>query len=53
MLVTLMDLTRELEGLEFVHALEIEQEVREGAYHTGMASVVQVVGVRPVAQSGW
>jgi hypothetical protein len=46
MLVTLADLTRELPGLDFVHAEELEREVREGAYHTGVASVVQVIGVR-------
>ena len=44
MLVTLADLTGELAGLEFVHARELEREAREGAYHTGVASVVQVVG---------
>ncbi|MBM3981298.1 MAG: class I SAM-dependent methyltransferase [Planctomycetes bacterium] len=47
MLPTLVELTEELAGLEFVHAREIDREVREGAYHTGVASVVQVVGLRP------
>ena len=47
MLPTLAELTEELAGLEFVHARELEREVREGAYHTGVASVVQVVGRRP------
>jgi SAM-dependent methyltransferase len=47
MLPTLSDLTAELAGLEFVHARELDREVREGAYHTGVASVVQIVGVRP------
>lgn len=47
MLLTLADLTEELAGLEFVHARELDREVREGAYHTGVASVVQVIGVRP------
>lgn len=46
MLPTLADLTEELDGLEFVHARELEREVREGAYHTGVASVVQIIGVR-------
>ncbi|MFO0796126.1 MAG: class I SAM-dependent methyltransferase [Gemmataceae bacterium] len=46
LLVTLSDLAEELAGLEFVHALELDREVREGSYHTGVASVVQVVGLR-------
>jgi SAM-dependent methyltransferase len=50
MLVTLADLIEELAGLEFVHARELEREVREGTYHTGLASVVQVIGVRPPAE---
>lgn len=47
MLPTLAELTVELTGLEFAHARELDREVREGTYHTGVASVVQVVGVRP------
>jgi SAM-dependent methyltransferase len=46
MLVSLDDLTEELAGLEFLHALELEREVREGLYHTGLASVVQLVARR-------
>jgi SAM-dependent methyltransferase len=46
MLLTLDTLTRELAGLEFVHALELDREVREGAYHTGVANVVQLVARR-------
>ena len=45
-MVSLADLTHELAGLEFLHAEELEREVREGAYHTGLASVVQVVARR-------
>jgi SAM-dependent methyltransferase len=47
MLPTLADLTEELAGLEFVHARELDREVREGAYHTGVAAVVQIIGVKP------
>jgi SAM-dependent methyltransferase len=47
MLPTLADLAEELAGLEFVHARELDREVREGKYHTGLAAVVQVVGRRP------
>ena len=46
MLASLADLTEELAGLEFVHARELEREVREGACHAGLASVVQAVGAR-------
>jgi SAM-dependent methyltransferase len=46
MAVSLAGLLEELAGLEFVHARELDREVREGAYHTGVASVVQVVGRR-------
>ncbi|HEX8912705.1 MAG TPA: class I SAM-dependent methyltransferase [Humisphaera sp.] len=46
MLASLADLRAELAGLEFVRAVELERDVREGAYHTGVAAVVQVVGVR-------
>ena len=51
MLVSLAGLREELAVLEFVHARELEREVREGAYHTGVASVVQVVGLRPHAEA--
>lgn len=50
MTVTLAGLIEELAGLEFVHARELDREVREGAYHTGVASVVQVVGLRRHAE---
>jgi SAM-dependent methyltransferase len=49
LMVSLDDLTRELAGLEFLHARELEREVREGSYHTGLASVVQVVARRGAA----
>jgi SAM-dependent methyltransferase len=46
LLASLDDLKRELAGLEFLHAQELEREVREGQYHTGLASVVQIVARR-------
>jgi SAM-dependent methyltransferase len=46
MLVTLEDLKRELEGLDLEVGRVVEREVREGAYHSGLAAVVQVVGRR-------
>jgi len=46
MLPTLADLRRELDGLDFVHAVECERVVREGSGHTGMSAVVQIVAKR-------
>jgi SAM-dependent methyltransferase len=46
MLLSLDQLRAELAGLEFLHAQELEREVREGMYHTGPASVVQLVARR-------
>jgi hypothetical protein len=51
MMVSLAGLIEELAGLEFAHARELERDVREGAYHTGVASVVQVVAMRPHADA--
>ena len=47
MLMSLDELKLELVGLEFIHAVEMEREVREGSRHTGLASVVQVIGIKP------
>lgn len=52
MLPTVGVLAAELAGLEFVHAEELEREVREGARHTGVAAVVQVVARRAAADGG-
>lgn len=46
--MTLPDLMRELEGLEFIHAVETEREVIEGHGHNGRGGVVQVMARRPV-----
>jgi hypothetical protein len=51
-MVSLKDLRNELSGLEFVHARELEREVREGTYHTGLASVVQLLAQRTAAEPG-
>ncbi len=45
--MTLADLRRELAGLEFVHAVEVERQVIEGRGHTGLGSVVQIIARRP------
>jgi SAM-dependent methyltransferase len=47
MLMSLDELKRELAGLEFIHAVQIERVVREGSRHTGLASVCQVMGIKP------
>ena len=49
MLPTLAGLREELAGLEFDHAAELERDVTEGRYHTGVASVVQILARRPDA----
>ena len=41
-------LARELQNLHFSHLVEVEREVIEGIYHTGMASVVQAIGHRKI-----
>jgi len=47
MLMALDELKQELSGLEFVHAVTLERDVKEGRGHTGIASVVQLLGVKP------
>jgi hypothetical protein len=46
MLMSLDDLKQELAGLEFLRAVQLEREVREGRGHTGLASVVQLLGIK-------
>lgn len=46
MLMSLEELKLELAGLEFVHGVETERDVREGWGHTGLAAVVQLLGVK-------
>jgi hypothetical protein len=45
--MTRRGLMQELDGLEFIHALETDREVVEGEGHTGLGSVVQVIARRP------
>lgn len=47
MLMSLDELKQELAGLDFNYAVQIEREVREGSRHTGLASVVQMFGIKP------
>lgn len=46
LLLALEELQPELVGLEFSRAQQIEREVREGRGHTGLASVVQILGIK-------
>ena len=46
MLASLETILDELEGMEIVHQAVLERMVREGQYHTGEASVVQVVACK-------
>lgn len=46
-LMTLEDLHRELQGLEFLTGREVVREVHEGDLHGGSSAVVQVVARRP------
>ncbi len=39
-------LRSELAGLEFRHLLELEREVIEGVYHTGIGAVVQLIAAK-------
>jgi SAM-dependent methyltransferase len=47
LLLTLEAVRAELEGLELVHAVEMEREVNEGALHWGLSAVVQVIARKP------
>lgn len=47
MLMSLDELKHELAGLELVSAVQMEREVREGSRHTGLASVIQILAVKP------
>ncbi len=40
---TKTSLGRELDGLTFEHLIELEREVVEGLYHTGLGAVVQAI----------
>ena len=48
LLMSVADLREELAGLDLVVAHEVDREVFEGKYHTGLASVVQVLARKPV-----
>jgi SAM-dependent methyltransferase len=41
-------LSRELAGLKFKHLIELERDVVEGIYHTGMGAVVQAIASKEI-----
>jgi SAM-dependent methyltransferase len=43
---TAASLRAELPGLDFVHLVELERDVVEGVFHTGLGAVVQAIGVK-------
>ncbi|MCP3890680.1 MAG: class I SAM-dependent methyltransferase [Desulfobulbaceae bacterium] len=46
LLMELDELKAELGSLDLVHATETEREVHEGFLHTGLGSVVQIIGIK-------
>lgn len=48
MLMSMDKIRSEFDGLEIVSLQEIERDVVEGTHHTGLASVVQFVGRKPI-----
>lgn len=47
LMMQLDDLLKELQGLEFLHAVEVERHLAEGTQHNGPSAVVQIVAVKP------
>lgn len=45
-MTTQADLMCELQGLHFQHLLELERDVVEGIYHTGLGAVVQALALK-------
>ncbi len=46
-MMTLQGLEEELSGLTFEYAAELDRNVVEGQFHTGMGAVVQLIGRKP------
>ena len=46
LLMDLEELKHELQPLILSHALETERDIREGAYHDGIGTVVQIIGTK-------
>jgi hypothetical protein len=41
-------LIHDLAGLKFIHLMELERNVVEGIYHTGLAAVVQAIASKEI-----
>lgn len=48
LLMNLDTLQEELSGLEIIHGIELERDVREGRLHTGIGAVVQIIGKKSI-----
>ena len=46
MLSTLADLREDFSGLQILQLEQVEAEIHEGQYHTGLASVIRLIAVR-------
>lgn len=44
-------LVNDLRGLRFIHLAELEREVVEGSYHTGLGAVVQAIALKEPTES--
>ncbi len=47
MMMNIRILTEEINGLQFVNAVELDREIMEGVGHTGVGSVVQLIAMKP------
>ena len=47
-MTTRESLVSELRGLRFIHLMELERNVVEGSYHTGLGAVVQLIATKEI-----
>lgn len=47
-MTTKESLSLELDGLKFKHLIELERDVVEGIYHTGLGAVVQAIAIKEI-----
>lgn len=47
MMMSLESLRQELDGLEFMHAVETTRDIVEGKFHVGRGAVVQIFALKP------
>jgi SAM-dependent methyltransferase len=46
LMMNLLTLKQELNGLEFKHAVELERDIQEGLFHQGYSAVVQILALK-------